>query len=111
MHKKIKQLREKPPHVRERVAYTATILVLVVLALFWVWTLNFRFTDETEKSARANSFHPFSILKDSFTDVFTDIKSGVQGESTQFTNTPEDTEEISPQTMGENSSENPENLY
>ncbi len=87
MHKTIKKLREKPAHVRERVATIATLASLIVLVLFWVWTLSFRFGEASKSSTQANAFHPFTILKDSFTNIYDGIKNPKANSDLQFKNT------------------------
>jgi len=79
--------KNKPEHVRERVAYTATLATLIVLVLFWVWTLNFRFSTDGSTAPTANAFHPFSLIKDSLTGIYSDVKNGISGTSTEFKNT------------------------
>ena len=78
--------KKKPIHVRERIAYAATAGSLIVLVLFWVWTLNYRFTNESASTARANSFHPLSLLKDSLSGIYGDVKNGITGAATEYKN-------------------------
>ena len=86
MQKTLDRLKQKPAHVRERIAYTGTLLVFVVIALFWVWTLNFRFQDNSKTASASKAFNPFSIIKDSVAGIYSDIKNSASVGSTQYQN-------------------------
>ena len=72
-------LREKPDHVRQQVAFGATTVIMSGIILIWIVTLPDRFQGSIEEKEK--SISPFSVLAEQgkvFYDSATDNASSAQ---------------------------------
>lgn len=57
-------MRNRPPHVRERIAVLSAIMLTGAVAFFWVSSLSTNFTAPGTKEALNKKISPFSVLKE-----------------------------------------------
>jgi uncharacterized membrane protein len=78
----IQKLRNKPEHVRERIALIGSVIITVAIAMVWLFA-NFNILEDspsTQGSASVGDMTsgiegPFAVVKDLFKDVGTAIRS------------------------------------
>lgn len=62
MKKIIHNLRQKPPHVRDKIAIVGALAFTSLVALFWMVSLTSNYASSETKSAFKESFSPFKIF-------------------------------------------------
>jgi len=78
MQKLISNIRNKPEHIRRKIALVVTIACGVLLILFWATTLKGQFSSKNEEyGGIKKDFAPFFMIKDGVNTAFDDIKGGV----------------------------------
>jgi hypothetical protein len=64
MQKILTTIRNKPPHIKERVAVLSAIMLTSAVAFFWVSSLSTKFTAPGTKEISDKNISPFTVLKE-----------------------------------------------
>ncbi len=69
MKKIIEKLKQKPAHIRDKIAITIGLVVLGVIAVFWVTSLSTIYMSPETKTSFKESISPFKMLGASVRDA------------------------------------------
>ncbi len=78
MEKIIKNLRNKPEHVRKNILYVLTFTITALIFLLWAFMLHQRLTAPEVKEAFKNDLAPLTVLKDNITATYQDISGDLK---------------------------------
>jgi len=77
MRKLVQNLREKPEHVRKHILHITTFGLTCLVVLFWVYTLQARFSSPEVKEAFRNDLKPLTVLGDDIVNTYQNISANV----------------------------------
>lgn len=78
MHDYIRHLRTKPEETKKQIVLIALLVCMSIVITIWLTTLGGRNDSEEKIKTEENKGpSPFSILTDSFTGTFNDIKTSI----------------------------------
>lgn len=79
MNKLISNIKNKPEHIKKKIALVVTLICGVILVLFWATTLKGQFSSKDEDDGGIKKdFAPFFMIKDGVSTAFDDISKGVK---------------------------------
>ncbi len=79
MKKFIKKIQNKPEHVRKQILYVATIAIGGLIVIFWIFTLQYRFSS-IDAAKVQEELKPFSIIKDNIASTYNDVSSKIKAQ-------------------------------
>jgi len=78
MHPIIKNLQQKPVHVRENVALSVAFIAALFLFIAWATLLPYRLHKTTSDTAVKEQVKPFTLLKDNIVEVYANVSKGLE---------------------------------
>lgn len=65
-------LRKKSEHTRMMITIGVALVITLIVAVFWIWSISGRFAKS--KETIKDDVRPFAVFKDSVSDLFQDYK-------------------------------------
>lgn len=76
MKRLISHIQQKPRHVRERIVFLSTLIIIVLLLVVWFLAKStLQFEAPNENSSNTNSVKPFQLIKQTISGNPTDQNS------------------------------------
>jgi hypothetical protein len=85
--KLLQKIREKPEDERNKIAVGIALVIVIIIAIFWLMSLSGRFKKSRENTPE--TVKPFSVLENIFSRGVTDVRNENNSENTLLV--PEDT--------------------
>lgn len=84
MFNHIEKIRQKPEHVRRRIAVFLTLMLFLVVVFVWIFAPDVSLVEQEKNRAIDEAPSPFWVLKDTLGDSFNDMGSKLEEFKGQF---------------------------
>ncbi|MBU0999086.1 hypothetical protein KKG24_02135 [Patescibacteria group bacterium] len=74
MKKIIHNIRQQPEEVKRHILHTFILFFAIILFFLWIYSLGKNFTNTDTQAKISQDLQPLSILKDSITNGFNNLK-------------------------------------
>jgi len=86
MFQYLEKLRQKPTHIRKRIAFFVTSIFFVMIVLVWGLTFNTPDKRASQEITKEKTISPFDTLKETFGNISDDVSSKFKGIKQQVIN-------------------------